>query len=64
MQNFINVVFGGSWKTSVMGYIAAIFTGILPMIQSGTFTWRQVAIAAFCAGAGRLVAEEQKIEGK
>jgi len=43
-----------SWKTTIIGAIAAAFIAIQPMISTGEIDWKSVGIAALVALFGYL----------
>lgn len=45
----------GSWKTTVIGCLLAVFIAVQPLISTGEIDWKQVVIAAFIAALSFFV---------
>ena len=63
----MSTLLGSSPKTSMSGYalavLIAVMGGVLPVLQTGTFTWQQLLYAAAAAAAaaiGRFAQDEVK----
>lgn len=58
-KNMLEVIFGKSWRTSLMGYGAAIFTAIYPILEKHDFNfhtdWKYLLFAVGFAIFGRTV---------
>jgi hypothetical protein len=51
-----------SWKTTVIGLILAVGNVVLPLIQNGTVTWKQISTSALIAAFG-FVAKDAGVTG-
>lgn len=67
MNNFMQSIFGTSWRTALLGYCAAIFTSVWPIIENGNFDihrdWKNIVAAIAMAIFGN-VAKDAKVTGK
>lgn len=52
-----------SWKTTILGLIAAIGVAIVPILESGTIDWKSIIIAALIAIFG-YIAKDHDVSGK
>ena len=52
-----------SWKTTILGAIAAIFISVHPLIETGAVDWKAVGLAALVALFGYL-AKDADVTGK
>ena len=50
-------ILGEHWRTSLTGFIGAAATALLPVLQGGKFTQREIIIAIVIAVLGRLAAD-------
>ena len=66
MNNFMQSIFGTSWRTAVTGYASAIFIVCWPIIENGNFDihrdWKQLVMAAGAAIFGN-VTKDAKVSG-
>lgn len=53
-------LFGKSWKTTFIGYLAAALIPIITWLQSGKMTMKEVIIAIAIALAGRFQKDADK----
>jgi len=52
-----------SWKTTILGAIAAIFIAVQPLVETGVIDWKAVGLAALIALFGYL-AKDADVTGK
>ena len=53
-MSIVQILFGTSIKTSITGYIVAVLTAILPILQGNTWTWKDLMLPAIIAVLGRF----------
>ena len=53
-MSIVQILFGTSIKTSITGYIVAVLTAILPILQGNTWTWKDLMLPAVIAILGRF----------
>lgn len=53
-MSIIQILFGNSIKTSITGYIVAVLTAILPVLQGNVWTWKDLLLPAIIAILGRF----------
>lgn len=41
-----------NWKTTLLGLIGAVAQVVIPLIQTGTLTWKEIGFAALTAAFG------------
>jgi hypothetical protein len=65
MNNFMVSMFGASWKSALIGYLAALATLLYPIFSEGRYpTLKELIIAAFMALFGYLVKDKDVTGGK
>lgn len=55
MSTIFNVLFGNGWRTSIAGYIIAILTAIVPVLQGKVWTYQDLILPAVIAIIARFV---------
>lgn len=64
----MNKILGSSWRTTLMGYIMAIGTVIVPIIQDDGFDihkqWKSILVAVALAVWGRIQKDSDGITSK
>ena len=53
-MSIVQILFGTSIKTSITGYIVAVLTAILPILQGNTWAWKDLMLPAVIAILGRF----------
>ena len=53
-MSIVQILFGTSIKTSITGYIVAVLTAILPILQGNTWAWKDLMLPAIIAVLGRF----------
>lgn len=52
----------GSWKTTVVGLVLAIFVAVEPLLSGETLNWKSLVLAALIAGLTYL-AKDYNVTG-
>jgi len=52
-----------SWKTTIMGLVAAVAVAIIPILETGVIEWKAIGIAVAIAILGYL-SKDYDVSGK
>lgn len=60
MSKILTIIFGSSYKTSLLGYLGAIVLALEPIIRTGNFEWNDLILPTIIAVTSRAAKDSGK----